>query len=154
LYKEFHLDEPWDSHHNMKLLEKIPRTFRSNWGGEPGPGMTRFQVFVGPGTAFEHDGMTFQDFPNGLGKSIFVVDAANAVPWTKPEDLTYDPNGPLPQFMIHNQQHRFLCYHFGKIPSHVFGMGDGSVRLIKNKIPEATIRALITRNGGEKVDVS
>ena len=27
LYKEFHLDEPWDSDHNKKLLEKMPPLF-------------------------------------------------------------------------------------------------------------------------------
>ena len=27
LYKRFHLDEPWDSEHNKKLLEKMPEIF-------------------------------------------------------------------------------------------------------------------------------
>ena len=29
LFKEFHLDEPWDSDHNKKLLEKMPPLFGS-----------------------------------------------------------------------------------------------------------------------------
>ena len=29
LYKEFHLDEPWDSEHNKKLLAKMPKVFRA-----------------------------------------------------------------------------------------------------------------------------
>ena len=29
LYKQFHLDEPWDSEHNRKLIEKMPEAFKS-----------------------------------------------------------------------------------------------------------------------------
>ena len=28
LYKEFHLDEPWDSPHNRTLIERMPPTYR------------------------------------------------------------------------------------------------------------------------------
>ena len=28
LYKQFHLDEPWDSEHNKKLIEKMPAVYR------------------------------------------------------------------------------------------------------------------------------
>src|SRR5262249_33985180 len=28
LYKQFHLDEPWDSEHNKKLIEKMPRLYQ------------------------------------------------------------------------------------------------------------------------------
>ncbi len=35
LYKEFHLDEPWDSEHNRKLIERMPEVYRSkNWSPE------------------------------------------------------------------------------------------------------------------------
>ena len=36
LYREFHLDEPWDSEHNAKLVAKMPREF----GGSLLPGHT------------------------------------------------------------------------------------------------------------------
>ena len=41
LYQEFHQDEPWDSEHNRKLIEKMPAVFRSV-GGNAKPGTTRF----------------------------------------------------------------------------------------------------------------
>ena len=28
LYKEFHLDEPWDSEHNRALIDRMPATYR------------------------------------------------------------------------------------------------------------------------------
>jgi hypothetical protein len=150
LQKEFHLDEPWDSPHNIKLLEKMPKTSQSSWGGDPGRGTTRFQVLVGPGTAFERDGLKIDDFPNGLGNTAFVVEAANAAPWTKPEDLTYDPIGPFPKLMSHNEQYHFLCYGFGRIPSHLICMGDGKARFIRVDTPESNIRSLVIRQANKK----
>jgi hypothetical protein len=154
LYKQFRQDEPWDGPHNYALLAKMPKTYMTDWSGRDPPNTTHFQVFVGPGTAFEREGLTFKDFADGTGNTIALVDAANPVPWTKPDDLVYDPNGPLPQFTIHNLQYQFLCYSAGKKPCYLVGMMDASVRFIRADMPESTIRAMITRNGGEQVDAS
>src|SRR5262245_17442791 len=54
LYKQLDLKQPWDSPHNKPLLAKTPKCYLPALGGGPdGPGLTRYQVFVGPGTAFE-----------------------------------------------------------------------------------------------------
>ena len=53
-------------------------------------------MFVGPGTGFERDGLKWTDFDDGAANTITVVEAAEAVPWTKPDDLVYDPAAPLP----------------------------------------------------------
>src|ERR1043166_2473231 len=53
LYKKFHLDEPWDSAHNLALIQEMPRTyapFRSEAGSRH---ESNYQVFFGPGAAFE-----------------------------------------------------------------------------------------------------
>src|SRR5438445_175426 len=55
LYQRFHLDEPWDSPHNIRLLEEMPAAYA------PPPRKrellpahhTICQVFVGKGAAFE-----------------------------------------------------------------------------------------------------
>src|SRR5207253_5726964 len=49
LYKQFKLDEPWDSEHNKKLIARMPKVFASS----PDPkltaaGKTTFVVPVGP----------------------------------------------------------------------------------------------------------
>ena len=53
LYKEFKLDEAWDSDHNKKLIAKMPDVFKDP-SAPPSkePGMTHYQVFVGGGSAF------------------------------------------------------------------------------------------------------
>src|SRR5207253_5271036 len=47
LYKEFHLDEPWDSAHNKKLLGKMPKLFAPVMGKTKQPHSTYYQVFTG-----------------------------------------------------------------------------------------------------------
>src|SRR5262249_57243764 len=55
LYKQFHLDEPWDSPHNLTLLERMPSTYKApgRKAGLMPPGHTVCHVFVGKGAAFE-----------------------------------------------------------------------------------------------------
>jgi hypothetical protein len=155
LYKQFHRDEPWDSPHNKPLLEPIPTEYRPALGGDDGPGLTRYQVLVGPGTAFERDGLTWADFPDGLAGTLLVVEAGEAVPWSKPADLAYDPAGPLPPLGgVFTKPVHFFCYELRREPGFNACFADGTTRFIAGKTGEKTIRALITRNGGEKIDVT
>jgi hypothetical protein len=51
-YRQFKLDEPWDSEHNLKLLAQMPNVYRV--GIEPKDAThTYYQVFAGPGTPFD-----------------------------------------------------------------------------------------------------
>lgn len=97
LYDRFHLDEPWDSEHNKKLIDKIPAEYRSPKSKLKEPGMTNYLVPVGPGTVFEgREGMRIKDITDGTAHTIMTVevDDAHAVIWTKPDDLPYNPNDP------------------------------------------------------------
>jgi hypothetical protein len=141
LFRQFKLEEPWDSPHNLPLLAKMPTTYAA-----PGrkarimpPDHTVCHVFVGKGAAFEgREGLHLpDDFPDGVSNTILIIEAGPPVPWTKPEELVYDPDLPLPELP-------------GIFGSHFrVGMGDGSVRWLGKDVPEATLRAAITRNGGE-----
>src|SRR5688572_21107042 len=100
LYEQFNLDEPWDSPHNLPLLARMPEVYKPVEGGPPAlENATYFQVFVGKGTAFEGEkGLNIKtDFPDGTSNTLLIAQAAHAVPWTKPEDLTYSPLEPLPK---------------------------------------------------------
>jgi len=100
LFSKFHLDEPWDSTHNKTLLPLMPDIYAppaaAHYSGEPHA--TFCQVFTGPGTPFDCPGgcRLPEDFLRGSSNTILVVEAGNAVPWTKPEDLIYAPDQPLP----------------------------------------------------------
>jgi hypothetical protein len=143
LYQEFHLDESWDSPHNLTLLPRMPATYA------PPPGKARkvpphhtvCHVFVGQGAAFEgREGLSLpEDFPDGTSNTILIVEAGVPVPWTKPEDLAYTPDGPLPKLPC-------LFRDGFRV-----GLADGSMRWFRNGTSEAPLRSAITRNGGEGI---
>ena len=59
---------------------------------------TYYQVFTGPATMFpEKKGLRPLDIRDGMSHTILVVEAGEAVPWTKPPDLPYDARKPLPR---------------------------------------------------------
>ena len=96
LYKQFHLDEPWDSEHNKALIDKMPDVYKHPKLNVPGK--TVYQAVVGKKCAFDgKDGVKLSSFTDGTSQTIMVVEAApdKAVPWTKPEDWEMDPNNPL-----------------------------------------------------------
>ncbi len=140
LYTEFHFDEPWDSEHNKKLIAKMPKIYAPPLGVEAPAGHTFYRAFTGPNT-ISATPLTLQGIPDGTSNTIMVVEAGEAVPWTKPDEFPNDPNKPLPK----------LGGHFkGKMNVLI---GDGSVRTLDlSKIDEKMIRAAITINGGEIID--
>jgi hypothetical protein len=141
LYAQFKLDEPWDGPTNKKLLAKMPAIFSFAPGKGKETQKTIYQVFTGTGTIFPSPNASkLADITDGPSSTILIVEAAEAVPWTKPADLTYDPKKPLPKL--------------GGLTKRGFqaAFADGSGHLLKQTIKEATLRALITSNGGEVID--
>jgi hypothetical protein len=142
LYKEFKLDEPWDSDHNKKLLAKMPKVYAIPGKTKPGETDTYYRVFVGDGAGF--DWLTPKrfpfDFPDGTSNTILCVTANEAVPWTKPDELLFDPakdNGKLFGNVVHGR--------------YQVGMFDGWAVTLKKLPSRETINALITRDGGEVI---
>jgi len=143
LYKQFKFDEPWDGPNNKKLLAAMPRVYAPVGAKPKTPHSTFYQVCVGKGAAFEgKKGLQISDFTDGTASTIWLAEAAEAVPWTKPEDIAFDPGKPVPKLG-------------GMFPGgfHV-GFADGSVRFLKQNIDKDTLRALITRNGNETIDLN
>jgi hypothetical protein len=147
LYTQFKLDEPWDSPHNKKLLAKMPKTYAPKVDTTRQPYSTYYRVFTGPDTLFDpklarvnkgKDARFKMDkVPDGTANTILLVEAAEAVPWTKPDELVVEPKKPLPKL---GGQFRegFLVL-----------MLDGSVRLVNKKVTEKTLRNAINPNDGE-----
>ncbi len=77
------------------------------------------------------------EFADGLENTILVVEANEPINWTSTNELDFDPEKPLPKL--------------GYFPEYFHAlMGDGSVRKIRRDTEEANLKAMITRNGGEK----
>ncbi len=122
LHSQFKRDEPWNSPHNMKLLDRMPKVYASPCGNAPA-GHTFYQVFTGPNTPFP-PGQRFRfiNFTDGTANTFLVVEGGNAVPWTKPEDMPFDRKGPLPALG-------------GMFPDGFHAvMGSGEVRFIRRPL--------------------
>jgi RNA polymerase sigma factor (sigma-70 family) len=138
LYRSFKLDEPWDSEHNKKLLARMPRTYAALGVKTKTPHSTFYRVFVGPGTAFEgKEGHAVREFTDGTSNTLLAVEAGEAVPWTKPEELSYDANKALPKL--------------GGVLGGDFNvlLADGSTRFVRRGFNERVFRDILTRSGGE-----
>src|SRR4051812_38282459 len=98
LYKDFKLHESWDSPHNLRLLPRMPRTFNPFKKEASSPtDSTYYRVFVGKGTAFEDvKAHPLKALTAGPSRPFLVVEAGEPVPWTKPDELPYAPDLPVP----------------------------------------------------------
>ena len=146
LYKQFKLDEPWDSEHNKKLIPQMPKTYAPPSGETRG--YTYYRSFSGPDAIMPPanpgrpgqvvTGVGLFTIPDGTSNTLLVAEAAEPVIWTKPDELPYEKGKPLPKLG-------------GGVFKDVFGvaMCDGSARFIKVTIPATTLKALITPSGGE-----
>jgi RNA polymerase sigma factor (sigma-70 family) len=143
LYKQFKLGEPWDGPHNKRLLEKMPKVYAPPGVKTREPYATFYQVFVGGGAIFEkHQRARFpESIPDGTSNTILIAEAGTAVPWTKPEDMHYAPDEPLPEL--------------GGLFPKVFNvaMADGAARALLKQADPDVLRAAITCAGGEVVDL-
>ena len=142
LYKEFRLEEPWDSPHNKPLIARMPDLYTS-----PGikPGHTTFLAPVGDKTIFgQSKSAKFQDITDGTSNTIAVVEVApdRAVPWTAPDDFAFDPKNPV-NGVRRNSDGEWPC-----------AFADGSVGLIPSDIAVQTALDLFQMNDGHAIDSS
>jgi hypothetical protein len=142
LYNQYNFDEPWDSEQNKKILNQMPDLFRTP--GDEGTN-TRYQIVVGPGSAFEpgQRETRIRDFRDGASNSLLVahVGADKAVPWTKPEDVPFDPANVRAMFGSVGEALQFAAV-------------DGSVHAIRADAPEELLRNLITPSDGQIIDLA
>src|SRR5258708_15558867 len=122
VYKEFHLDEPWDSEHNKQLIARMPAVYAGLSPALNAAGKTVFLAPTGKNTCWPggRKGLQLLQITDGMSNTILllVADKAHAVEWTKPDDLTIDPAKP----------HEGLGRHAGRF---LFATADGAVRLVK-----------------------
>jgi hypothetical protein len=139
LFDQYNLSEPWDNPGNQKVLAQMPAVYSA----EQKPSDTDTAVFVlaGEATLFPPDKtLRTQDIVDSAAHTLLAVEAKRNIPWTKPEDIAYDPAQPLPEL--------------GGFDPDGFGVvfADTSSMFIERKLfDDATIRAWITPAGKENV---
>jgi Protein of unknown function (DUF1559) len=139
LYPQFKLDQPWDSEHNKKLIDKMPKVF-APVRGKVEKGETFYQSFSGKHGFLQPGGIVIAGITDGTSNTLMVAEAAKPVIWTKPDDLEFDGD-TLPKLggMFDGDFHVAFC--------------DGSVRKLPKKLDADVLKALITVAGGEIYDL-
>jgi hypothetical protein len=148
LYHQFNLDEPWDGPNNSRLIPLMPEIYAHPLDrAGAARGLTYYRVFTGPNTPFLDPKPPFPpgasplrypaSFRDGTSNTILIVEAGDAVPWTKPYELPYDRTKPLPKLGGHFRNGLF-----------VVALADGTARAVGAQVSEDTLRALIDPDDG------
>ena len=138
LYQEFHLDEAWDSPHNIQLLSKMPEIYRSRYATKSN-GLTRFQLFTTRGTRsdilFHEWGLvSMADVRDGGMNTALIAEtgADRAVPWTQPIDMIVDPQQP------------YSCLGTIRTPSIAITTMTAEFHWIRKDLPNEILMVILT----------
>lgn len=132
LYREFRLDEPWDSPHNRPLIDRMPAVYACP--DEPRGRLlsTNYLAAVGPGRIFTGgpEGIKLEQLRAGTSNTLLMFESYRAVPWSSPEEVAAAPSEEGPDMGSR---------HAGGY--HVV-MADGAVRYVSsggNNAPAAAV---------------
>jgi len=142
LYKEFRLNEAWDSGHNKKLVAQMPKTLRSPRQAAALKDRTTYLAPLGKGFIWDDPkGLKITEIADGTSNTIALVEADDerAVIWSKPEDISIDVKNPFAGLLGHYVEGVQTAF------------ADGSVRFIRKSIDPKMIWAMFTRDGGEVI---
>lgn len=132
VYQRYNFEEPWDGPSNVGLSRMDVPPFKNPNLTEP-PGLTNYLALVGDETAFP-PGQGAR-IPANSSMTVFFVEADEdrAVPWTKPQDIDFDPANPL------DGLGNFRPGGFGA------SFRDGHTQVISDDVDPAVFRAMVTR---------
>jgi prepilin-type processing-associated H-X9-DG protein len=142
IYKQFHLDEAWDSPHNKPLADRAPGMYLCP-SEELSEGLTIYKVVVDPHSIFtgRPAGVALVAVTDGIANTLLVVEGSAPVSWSKPDDLSLTSSDPL----------------LGMGSNHPGGFNaatvDGSVQFIQKSINPRVLKGLVTRDGNEAVTI-
>lgn len=163
-FYKYAFSEPWDSIQNSNYHKDargwfVPDGFHCRHD-ESDRLHTTYLAVIGPNTAWP--GMTCtnqkRDFPDGLDQTILLVEAVNSgIHWLEPRDLQFDgmsfvvnDTGKPAMGSNHLLPAKWPWSDVRRVVNVLFA--DGSVRSLEADITPETLRALLTRNGGETIE--
>ncbi len=161
LAEEYHPERPWNDPVNDNLCKAglydlhCPGALHTVF-----PTGTGYVVVIGPKTIWPgKEPTTRKEITDDPATTILFVEIADEIPhWTEPRDLSLDelcdPQNlakTTAMFSIHEKFTPGLLYRPTKYANVAFA--NGSVKLLSADFLVKNLRALATRNGGEKVNL-
>ena len=144
LYKQFHLNEPWDSEHNKTLIARMPPVYSNPDSTLASEGKTNYLTFRGEKTLYPgNKGVDFASITDGLSNTLMTIEVsdAKAVIWSKPDDLEIESVDSAEGLSALRPAGFYV------------GFADGHVEFLKSSITLSDLIALSSRNGGELVSL-
>jgi len=157
LYRSYNFKEPWNGPDNQKLLSIPLKLLRCPGFDEPRDlAMTNYVAVTGPGTAWPGETSTkLANFRDGTENTILLVEIPNSqIYWSEPRDVTLD------ELLAANESRQPLSHHSVRgyfVQDESMGttvaMANGSVHCIPGYPSQEDLKALLTIDGGEGVDI-
>ncbi|MCA9178486.1 MAG: DUF1559 domain-containing protein [Planctomycetales bacterium] len=137
LYNAYHFDEPWDSEHNRTLIPRMPQVYRHPMSKSTTA--SSYYVLTGPDTIFRNESPRIRDTYDGTSNTMLAVEAQRDIPWTKPEDVSFDKAKELPVLGGYTDGGFHML------------LADGAVRFVANAIDKNVLRHLIMSQDGQVI---
>lgn len=141
LYRQFKLNEDWDSQHNRQFIAKMPAVFlMPNSSLTIEQGRSNFCVPTGEDTMWPRDKIiTFDDITDGTANTISVLEVRDELAqiWTKAEPFIVDPQRLDEQ----------LGGHFGS--EFLVSFANGAMGFRSLGIDPKQFTSMLTRNAGD-----
>jgi hypothetical protein len=156
LYSRYRFDEPWDGPNNRLLAAEVPDLFRCP-SEDPESCDTSYVAVVGLETCWPEDkAVAFSQIRDGTSNTILVVEShRSGIHWMEPRDL-HMGQMTLAVNPVHGQG---ICSCHGakndngRGTTAQFVRADGSMGRLDNNTPAATVRGMLTIDGGEKIEL-
>ncbi|HEV3342325.1 MAG TPA: M56 family metallopeptidase [Pirellulales bacterium] len=138
LFESYKLDEPWDSEHNKRLVDRIPSIYGTSVWSQKGD--ADYFVVTGKGTLFDADQPGRREgVADAPGETILVLESRQRIPWTKPADIETTAD--------HDSVRPFRGHGKGFYAA----FADGTVKFVSKATDAASVRAMFTKAGGDEV---
>jgi hypothetical protein len=149
LYNQYRMDEPWNSPHNLRLSDKMPRVYHCP-ADTDSPNCTSYAMLVGPHAVFSDPkhprSSSFISSKDGTSETLLLVEAADAkINWLEPHDLNVEAMA----FKINAGSKEITSHHAGGA---AVSFCDGHCAFLRTDIKPETLKALTTVDGHEAVD--
>lgn len=159
LYHRVCLDEPWDSPHNRRFATKMPTVYRcpSDPPDVSHHDTASYLMITGPGTVGDGRGGTALDeISDGPANTLFVAETREPeINWMRPSDFDA---ATMPRQVNRTGDSSAAASAGPSIASFHPGVVnvlfcDGSVRTLSDETDAKTVEALLTKDGGETVEL-